>query len=97
MAWSTTKIIFQSKEVLVLVLCISKIQGILLIKRFFLHIDCKSTKTIFQENIQELVAQQIFEKWQNILPSLSFEIEFVQGFHNSLPNFLKRKFYQKKE
>jgi len=88
--------LFHSKEVLALVLCVSRIHGILLIKRFFLHIDCKSTKMIFQENIQELVAQQVFEKWQNILPSYSFEIEFVQGIHNVLPNFLKRKFWREK-
>ena len=94
MAWLATKIIFHSKEVLAIVLCISKIQGNLIIKSFLLHIDCKTAKEIFQEHIQDLVAQQIFERWQTLLPAFNLEIEFIQGFQNVLPDFLTREFLQ---
>ena len=94
MAWSATKISFHSKEILAIVLCISKIQGNLLIKTFAVQINCKTAKEIFQEKIQDLVAQQIFERWQILLPNCNFEIEFVQGIQNVLPKFLTREFWQ---
>ena len=56
----------------------------------------QNSKRIFQEHIQDLVAQQIFERWQILLPNFNFEIEFIQGFQKVLPKFLTREFMRGK-
>jgi len=77
-------------------LCISKFQDDLFIKKFLLRIDCKSTKEILQKDVQNLVSKQILARWQAILSSFDFDIEFIKGAHNSLPNFPTREFLQGK-
>ena len=51
------------KEILAIVLCISKFQDDLFIKKFLLRIDWKSAKEILQKDIQNLVSKQIFARW----------------------------------
>ena len=84
------------KEILAIVLCISKFQDDLFIKKFLLRIDCKSAKEIFQKDVQNLVSKQRFARWQAILSAFGFEIEFIKGINNSLPDFLTREFLQGK-
>ena len=43
------------KEILAIVLCISKSQDDLFIKKFLLRIDCKLAKEILQKDVQNLV------------------------------------------
>jgi len=38
------------------------------------------------------VSKQIFARWQAILSAFDFEIEFIKGINNSLPDFLTRAF-----
>jgi len=89
--YSTTK-----KEILAIVLCILKFQDDLFIKKFLLRIDCKSAKELLQKDVQNLVSKQIFARWQAILSAFDFEIEFIKGINNSLPDFLTREFLQGK-
>ena len=42
------------------------------------------------------MSKQIFARWQAILSAFDFEIEFIKGIDNSLPNFLTREFLQGK-
>jgi len=84
------------KEILAIVLCIFKFQDDLFIKKFLLRIDCKPAKEILQKDVQNLVSKQIFARWQAILSSFDFEIEFIKGVNNSLPDFLTREFLQEK-
>jgi len=42
------------------------------------------------------VSKQIFPRWQVILSAFDFEIEFIKGVNNSLPDFLTREFLQGK-
>jgi len=84
------------KETLAIVLCISKFQDDLFIKKFLLRIDSKSAKEILQKDVQNLVSKQIFARWQAILSAFDFEIEFIKGLNNSLPDFLTREFLQGK-
>jgi len=46
--------------------------------------------------VQNLVLKQIFARWQAILSAFDFDIEFIKGINNSLPNFLTREFLQGK-
>ena len=69
---------------------------IYLSKNFFLWIDCKSAKQVLQKDVQNLVSKQIFARWQAILSSFDFDIEFIKGVNNSLPDFLAREFLQGK-
>ena len=80
------------KEILAIVLCIQKFQSDVLNKKFLLRVDYKSAKEILQKNIQNLVSKQIFARWQAILSVFDFEIEFIVGSSNVLPDFLSREF-----
>ena len=82
------------KEVLSIVSCISKFQDDLYNKQFLLRVDCKSAKEILQKDVQNLVSKQIFARWQAIVSVFDFQIEFIKGEHNSLPDFLTREFLQ---
>ena len=67
-----------------------------LTKKFLLRVDCKSAKEILQKDVQNLVSKQIFGRWQAILSVFDFEIEFIKGSSNVLPDFLSREFLQGK-
>jgi len=84
------------KEILAIFLCVSKFQDDLFIKKFLLRIDCKSAKEVLQKDVQNLVSKQILARWQAILSAFDFEIEFIKGVNNSLPDFLTREFLQGK-
>ena len=84
------------KEVLSIVLCITKFQDDLINKEFLLRVDCKSAKEILQKDVKNLVSKQIFARWQALLSSFDFKIDFIKGEDNSLPDFLTREFLQGK-
>jgi len=84
------------KEILSIVLCISKFQDDLFNKYFLLRIDCKSAKELLQNDVKSLVSKQIFARWQAILSSFDFDIEYNKGENNSLLDFLTREFLQGK-
>ena len=70
--YSTSK-----KEILAIILCVTKFQDDLYFKRFLIRMDCKSAKKILQKDIYNLVSEQIFARWQTILSTFDFEIEFI--------------------
>ena len=82
------------KEILTIVLCITKFQSDLINKKFLLRIDCKSTKEILQKNVQNITSKQNFTIWHAILSIFDFYIEFIKENENSLPEFLIREFLQ---
>lgn len=59
-------------------------------------IDYKSAEDALQKDVKNLVSKQIFARWQAILSSFDFNIQFIKGENNSLPNFLTREFWQGK-
>ena len=59
-----------------------------LTKKILLRVDCKSSKEILQKDVQNLVFKQIFARWQAILYAFYFEIEFIKGSLNVLPDFV---------
>ena len=65
-----------------------------LTKQFLLRVDCKNAKEILQKDVQNLASKQIFARWQTILSVFDFEIEFIKGSSNVLPDFLSREFLQ---
>ena len=89
MNYSTVK-----KEILAIVLCIQKFQSDIFNKKSLLRVDCKIAKEILQKNVQNLVSKQIFARCQTILSVFDFEIEFIKGSSNVLPDFLSREFLQ---
>ena len=78
------------KEILAIVLCVTKFQDDLYFKKFLIRMDCKSAKEILQKDVKNLVSKQIFARWQAILSAFDFDIEFIKGNTNSLPDFLTR-------
>ncbi|CAI0401285.1 unnamed protein product, partial [Linum tenue] len=61
---------------------------------FLLRIDCQSAKYILEKDVQNLASKQIFARWQAILSIFYFDIQFINGSSNSLPDFLTREFLQ---
>ena len=59
-----------------------------------LRIDCKSAKYVLEKDVQNIASKQIFARWQAVLSIFDFDIEFIQGTQNSIPNFLTREFLQ---
>ena len=51
---------------------------------------------ILQKDVKNLVSKQILARWQAILSAFDFDIEFIKGESNSLPDFLTREFLQGK-
>ncbi|CAI0453758.1 unnamed protein product [Linum tenue] len=94
--WNPTIINYSTskKEMLAIVLCISKFQHDLRNQNFLLRIDCQSAKYILEKDVQNLASKQIFARWQAILSIFYFDIQFINGSSNSLPDFLTREFLQ---
>ena len=59
-------------------------------------IDCKAAKSVLEKDVKNLVSKHIFARWQALLSNFDFEIEFIKGENNSLPDFLSREFLQGK-
>nr|KYP41501.1 polyprotein [Cajanus cajan] len=82
------------KEILSIVLCLQKFQHELINKPFLLRIDCKSAKEVLEKDVKNLVSKQIFARWQSLISCFDFQIEFIKGKNNSIPDFLTREFLQ---
>ena len=74
--------------------CISKFQDDLLNQTFILRVDCSAVKQVLKKDVKNLASKQIFARWQAELSSFDFEIEYIKGDTNSLPDFLTREFLQ---
>ena len=92
--WGSAQINYNiiKKEVLSIVLCISKFQDDLLNQEFLLRVDCKSTKSVLQKNVKNITSKHIFARWQAILSNFDFQIEYIKGDKNSILDFLTREF-----
>ena len=82
------------KEILSIVLCISKFQDDLLNQEFLLRVDWKSTKSILQKDVKNIASKHIFARWQAILSNFDFQIEYIKGENNSILDFLTRECLQ---
>ena len=96
--WNTTQSKYSTikKELLSIVLCIIKFEDDLFCKKFLLRIDCKAAKSVLEKDVKNLVSKHIFARWQALLSNFDFEIEFIKGESNSLPDYLSREFLQGK-
>ena len=61
-------------------------------QEFFLRVDCKSAKSILQNDVKNIASKNIFAKWQAILSNFNFQIEYIKGENNSIFDFLTREF-----
>uniref|UniRef100_UPI0030C77007 Ty3/Gypsy family RNase HI domain-containing protein n=1 Tax=Bradyrhizobium sp. TM233 TaxID=2599801 RepID=UPI0030C77007 len=82
------------KEVLAIVLSISKFQSDLINQKFLVRVDCKSAKEILQKDVKNLASKHIFARWQAILSVFDFDIEYIKGSNNFPPDFLTREYLQ---
>ena len=82
------------KDILSVVLCITKFQSDLLNQKFLLRIDCKFAKYILKKDVENIASKQIFTRWQAILSAFDFVIEYIKGSHNFILNFLTHEFLQ---
>jgi hypothetical protein len=85
------------KEILSIVLCIDKFQTDLVNQKFFIHIDCKSAKYVLEKDVENIASKHIFARWQSILSIFYFEIEYIKGSQNFIPDFLTRELLQNKD
>ena len=94
--WKSAQLNYSTikKEMLSIVKCISKFQDDLLNQSFLLRVDCSAAKDILKKDVKNLVSKQIFARWQSELSMFDFEIKYIKGEFNSLPDFLTREFLQ---
>ena len=94
--WTSTQLNYSTikKEILSMVLCISKFQSDLLNQKFLVRIDCKSAKHVLEKYVQNIASKQIFAWCQAILSVFYFDVEFIEGTQNNIPDFLTREFLQ---
>ena len=95
-SWSTTLQNYSTikKEILSIILCVSKFQNDLFNQKFLIQVDCKSAKEVLQKDVQNLVSKQSFARWQAVLSVFDFDIEYIKGETNLITNFLTREFLQ---
>jgi hypothetical protein len=96
--WNVCQKIYSTikKEILSIVLCITKFQSNLLNQKFLLRVNFKYAKEILQKNIQNLASKQNSARWQAILSIFYFDIVCIKGNSNSILDFLTREFFQNK-
>ena len=61
-------------------------------QEFLLRIDCKSAKLILQKDVKNIYSKHIFARWQAILSNFNFQIGYIKGENNSIPDFVTREF-----
>lgn len=67
----------------------SKFQDDLLNKGYLLRIDCRSVNNVLENDVKNIYFEHIFVKLQAILCFFFyFELDYVKGEDNSLPDFL---------
>ncbi|KAL0017383.1 hypothetical protein SO802_004452 [Lithocarpus litseifolius] len=94
--WNTAQLNYSTikKEILSIVLCISKFQSDLLNQKFLLRIDSKSAKYVIEKDVENIASKHIFSKWQAILSVFDFDIDYIKGSQNAIPDILTREFLQ---
>ena len=75
-----------------IVLCISKFQFDLLNQKFLVKVDCKSAKFVLEKDVQNIASKQIFARWQALLSIFYFDIAYIKGSQNCIPDFLTHEF-----
>ena len=78
-------------------MCISKFQFDLLNQKILIRVDCKLAKEILQKDVKNNASKQFFARWQAILSIFDFEMEYLEGTSNSLPDYLTLEFLQTKK
>ena len=78
--WNNAQLNYSTikKEILFIVLCISKFQSDLLNQKFLLRIDCKSVKYVIEKDVENIASKYIFARWQAILSVFDFDIEYIK-------------------
>jgi len=71
-----------------------KFQDDWLNQKILIRIDCSAAKHILEKNVKNIASKQIFARWQSILSVFDYDIEYIKGESNSLPDFLTREFLQ---
>ena len=54
-----------------------------------LRIDCKSAKYVIEKDVENITSKHIFARWQAILSVFDFDIEYIKGSQNAIPDFLQ--------
>ena len=61
-------------------------------QNLLLRVDCKSAKSVLHKDVKNTVSKHIFARWQAILSNFDFQIKYIKGESNSIPDFLTREF-----
>ena len=76
----------------VLKMCLYREQEFILYIYIYIYIYCKSAKSVLQKDVKNITSKHIFARWQAILSNFDFQIEYIKGENNSIPDFLTREF-----
>ena len=51
-----------------------------------LRIDCKSAKYVIEKDVENIASKHILSIWQAILSVFYFDIEYIKGSQNTVPD-----------
>ena len=62
--WNNAQLNYNTikKEILSIILCISKFQDDILNQEFLLRVDCKSVKSVLQKDVKNITSKHIFAR-----------------------------------
>ena len=61
-------------------------------QKFLIRVDCSAAKQIFKKDVPNLTHKQRFANWQSALFAFDFDIDYIKGEQNSLPDFLTQEY-----
>ena len=61
-------------------------------QKFLLQIDCGSAKYVIEKDVENIASKHIFAQWQAILSVFYFDIKYIKGSPNPIPDFFTREF-----
>lgn len=81
------------KELLLFIVhSVTKFENDFLSEQFLIRVDYKAANDILLKDVKNLASKQIFARWQGILLTFDFDIDYIKGESNSLSYFLTREF-----
>ena len=61
-------------------------------QKFLLQIDYRSAKYVIEKDVENIASKHIFAQWQAILSVFYFDIKYIKGSQNPIPDFFTREF-----
>lgn len=76
--------------------CIRKFEVYLINKLFLLRTDASALQKVLTKDIRK-AGEAKFARWQEIFANFDFQVEYIKGAENSLPDFFSREYIEPRD